>query len=120
MAHRSGQFVNLTINVHTGILMLAKHRALLERTSVNRYLADQLEDFADGALDAARRTNTAAFVYGVVEEVRQLRRKERARRRTESVMLVQSPSEADLTPYQTSDREHDSTTPRDHESRTQG
>ena len=120
MAHRSGQFVNLTISVDTGILTLAKHRALLERTSVNRYLADQLEDYADGALDAARRTKTAAYVYGVVEEVRRLRRKERARRRTESVMLVQSPSEADLTPYQASDREHDSTTSRDHESRTEG
>jgi hypothetical protein len=120
MAHRSGQFVNLTISVDTGILTLAKHRALLERTSVNRYLADQLEDYADGALDAARRTNTAAYVYGVVEEVRRLRRKERARRRTESVMLVQSPSEADLTPSQASDREHESTTPRDHESRTEG
>jgi uncharacterized protein YciW len=59
MAHRSGQFVNLTISVDTGILMLAKHRALLERMSVNRYLAAQLEDYADGALDAARRTNTA-------------------------------------------------------------
>ena len=120
MAHRSGQSVNLTINVDTGILTLAKHRALLERTSVNRYLADQLEEYADGALDAARRTKTAAYVYGVVEEVRRLRRKERARRRTESVMLVQSPSEADLTPYQPSDREHDSTTARDHESRTEG
>ena len=120
MAHRSGQFVNLTISVDTGILLLAKHRALLERTSVNRYLADQLEDYADDALDAARRTNTAAYVYGVVEEVRQLRRKGRARRRTESVMLVQSPSEADLTRYQASDREHDSTTSQDHESTTEG
>lgn len=119
MAHRSGEFVNLTINVDTGILMLAKHRALLERTSVNRYLADQLEDYADGAMEAARRTNTPAYVYGVVEEIRRLRRKERARRRTESVMLVQSPSEADLTPYQASDRVHDSTTSRDHESRTE-
>ena len=118
MAHRSGEFVNLTINVDTGILMLARHRALLERTSVNRYLADQLEDYADGALEAARGTNTAAYVFGVVEEVKRLRRKERARRRTESVMLVQSPSEADMTPYQGSDRDHDSTTPRDHESRT--
>ncbi len=120
MAHRSGQFVNLTISVDTGILTLAKHRALLERTSVNRYLADQLEEYADGALDAARRTKTAAYVYGVVEEVRRLRRTERARRRTESVVLVQSPFEADLTPYQPSDREHDSTTSRDHESRTEG
>ena len=109
MAHRSGEFVNLTISVDSGILTLAKHRALLERTSVNRHLADELEDYADGALDAARRTNTAAYVYGVVEEVRQLRRKERARRRAETVTIVQSPSKADLTPYQASDREHEST-----------
>ncbi|MEA2652506.1 MAG: hypothetical protein QOI85_2227 [Chloroflexota bacterium] len=40
MAHRSGQFVNLTISVDSGILMLARHRAPLERTSVNRYLAE--------------------------------------------------------------------------------
>jgi hypothetical protein len=120
MAHRSGEFVNLTISVDSGILTLAKHRALLERTSVNRYLADALEDYADGALDAARRTNTAAYVYGVVEEVRQLRRKERARRRAETVLIVQSPSAADLTPYQASDREHDSTTSRDHDSTTEG
>jgi hypothetical protein len=119
MAHRSGVFLNLTINVDDSILMLAKHRALLERTSVNRYLADQLEDYADGAMEAARRTNTAAYVYGVVEEIRRLRRKERARRRTEGVMIVQSPSEADLRPYQGSDRDHGSTTPRDHESRTE-
>jgi hypothetical protein len=33
MAHRSGQFVNLTISVDIGVLTLAKHRALLERTS---------------------------------------------------------------------------------------
>jgi hypothetical protein len=120
MAHRSGEFVNLTISVDSGILLLAKHRALLERTSVNRLLADELEDYADGALDAARRTNKAAYVFGIVEEVRRLRRKERARRRTESVRIVQSPSEADLTPYRTSDREHDSTTPRDHESTPEG
>ena len=118
MAHRSGEFVNLTISVDSGILTLAKHRALLERISVNRYLADALEDYADGALDAARRTNTAAYVYGVVEEVRQLRRKERARRRAETVMIVQSPSEADLTPYRASERDHEFTTPRDHESTT--
>ena len=116
MAHRSGQFVNLTINVDSGILMLAKHRALLDRTSVNRYLADALEDYADGAMDAARRTRSAAYVFGVVEEVRRLRRAERARRRTEGVMIVQSPSEADLTPYRDSEREPEFTTPRDHES----
>jgi len=115
MAHQSGEFVNLTISVDSGVLMLAKHRALLERTSVNRHLADALEDYADGAMDAARRTNKAAYVYGVVEEVRRLRRKERARRRTERVTIVQSPSEADLSPYRTSDREHDFTTAQDHD-----
>jgi hypothetical protein len=120
MAHRSGELVNLTISVDTGVLMLAKHRALLERTSVNRLLADELEDYADGALDAARRTNKAAYVFGIVEEVRRLRRKERARRRNESVRIVQSPSEADLTPYRPSDREHEFTTPREHESTPEG
>jgi len=120
MAHRRGQFVNLTISVDTGILTLAKHRALLERISVNRYLADQLEDYADGALDAARRTKTAAYVYGVVEEVRRLRRQERARRRTESVRIVQSPSEGDITPYQTSIRGHEFTTAQDHEDTQEG
>src|SRR5688500_2664857 len=101
MAHRSGDIVNLTIRVDSGILMLAKHRALLERTSVNQHLAEALEDYADGAMDAARRSNRAAYVFGVVEESRALRRRERARRRTESVRIVQSPSEADLKPYPT-------------------
>ena len=101
MAHRSGDIVNLTVRVDSGILMLAKHQALLERTSVNQHLGEALEDYADGAMDAARRTNTAAYVYGVVEEIRALRCRERARRRTESVRIVQSPSEADLTPYPT-------------------
>jgi hypothetical protein len=116
MAHRSGEFVNLTINVDTGILMLAKHRALLDRTTVNRYLADALEDYADGALDAARRTNKVAYVFGVVEEVRRLRRAERARRRSERVLVVQSPSEADMAPYQPSDPDHGYTTSRDRDS----
>jgi hypothetical protein len=31
MAHKSGEIVNLTIRVDSGVLMLAKHRALLER-----------------------------------------------------------------------------------------
>jgi hypothetical protein len=109
MAHRSGDIVNLTIRVDSGILMLAKHRALLERTSVNQHLAEALEDYADGAMDAARRTNTAAYVFGVVEEIRALRRRERARRRTESVRIVQSPSEADLTPYPAASRLDDPT-----------
>jgi hypothetical protein len=120
MAHRSGEAVNLTIRVDSGVLMLAKHRALLERTSVNRYLGDALEDFADGAVDAARRTNTAAYVFGIVEEVRRLRRQERARRRTESVRIVQSPSEADVTPYQPSIRVHDFTTAQEHEDTQEG
>jgi hypothetical protein len=120
MAHRSGEAVNLTIRVDSGVLMLAKHRALLERTSVNRYLAEALEDFADGAMDAARSTNKAAYVFGIVEAVRRLRRHERARRRTESVRIVQSPSEADITPYQTSIRVHDFTPPQDHEDTQEG
>ena len=120
MAHRSGEFVNLTIRVDSGVLMLAKHRALLERTTVNQHLAEALEDFADGAMDAARRTNKAAYVFGIVEEVRRLRRKERARRRTESARIVQSPSAADVTPYQTSIRLHDFTTAQDHEDTQEG
>jgi hypothetical protein len=115
MSHRSGKFVNLTISVDTGVLLLAKHRALLDRTTVNRHLADALEDYADGAMDVARRTNKAAYVFGIVEEVRRLRRAERARRRQESVLIVQSPSEADLTPYQQSDPDHGYTTSRDHD-----
>jgi len=112
--------VNLTIRVDSGVLMLAKHRALLDRTTVNQHLAAALEDFADGAMDAARRTNQAAYVFGVVEEVRRLRRQERARRRTERIRIVQSPSEADLTPYQTSIRVHDSTSARGHEDTQEG
>ncbi len=119
MAHRSGEYVNFTISVDTGVLMLAKHRALLDRTTVNRHLADALEDYADGAMDAARRTNKAAYVFGIVEEVRRLRRAERARRRQESVMIVQSPSEADLTPYRPSDPDHGYTTSRDRDSGTE-
>ena len=115
MAHRSGEAVNLTIRVDSGVLMLAKHRALLERTTVNQHLAEVLEDFADGAMDAARRTNKVAYVFGIVEEVRRLRRQERARRRTERVRIVQSPSEADLTPYQLSIRVRDHTTAQRHE-----
>ncbi len=115
MSHRSGDIVNLTIRVDSGVLLLAKHRALLERTSVNRHLADALEDYADGTLDAARRTSKVAYVFGIVQEVRELRRKERARRRTERVRIVQSPSEAELTPYQTSDVRHDLTTAQHHD-----
>ena len=71
-------------------------------------------------MDAARRTNKAAHVFGIVEEVRRLRRQERARRRTENVRIVQSPSEADITPYQTSIRGHDLTTAQDHEDTQEG
>jgi hypothetical protein len=120
MAHRSGEYVNLTISVDTGILMLARHRAVLDRTTVNRYLADTLEDYADGAMDAARRTNKAAYVFGIVEEVTRLRRAERARRRQESVVIVQSPSEADRSPYRPADPDHGYTTSRDHDSGAEG
>lgn len=120
MAHRSGEDINLTITVDTGVLTLARHRALLDRMTVNRYLADALEDYADGAMDAARRTNKAVYVYGIVEEVRRLRRAERARRRREGVLVVQSPSEADLTPYQPSDPDHGYTTSREHDSGKEG
>ena len=120
MAHTSGEAVNLTIRVDSGVLMLAKHRALLERTTVNQHLADVLEDFADGAMDAARRTNKVVYVFGIVEEVRRLRRQERARRRTEGVQIMQSPSEADLTPFQPSIRLHDSTSAQDHEDTPEG
>ena len=81
MAHRSGRSINLTIRVDSGVLLLAKHRALLERTSVNRVLADTLEDYADGTMDVARRTRSAAYVFGIVEEVRRLRRLSAAVRR---------------------------------------
>jgi hypothetical protein len=114
MAHESGDIVNFTIRVDSGILLLAKHRALLERTSVNQHLAAALEDYADGAMHAARRSGKAAYVFGVVQEIRDLRRREKARRRREMVTIVQSPTEADLTPYQTSGREHEYTTARMH------
>ena len=81
MAHRSGRPINLTVRVDSGVRLLAKHRALLERTSVNRILADHLEDYADGTMDAARRTRSAAYVFGIVQEVRELRRRGAAIRR---------------------------------------
>jgi hypothetical protein len=74
MAAHSGEKVNLTIRVDSGVLMLARHRGLLEGTSINRHLADALEDYADGMVDAARRTLSAAHIYGVIEETRRLRR----------------------------------------------
>jgi len=118
MAHQSGLIVNLTIKVDSGILLLAKHRALLERTSVNRVLADALEDYADGTMDAARRSTKAAYVFGVVEEVRRLRRLNRSRQRT--VEVIQVPSEAELAPYQTSNAQHDSTSARGHDRTNEG
>ena len=116
MAHSSGKDINLTIRVDSGILLLAKHRALLERTSVNQHLADVLEDYADGAMDVARRTNSAAYVFGIVEEIRRMRRRERVRRRAEAASF-RGPPEAEDVVYQTSDRVHDSTTAREHDSR---
>jgi hypothetical protein len=98
MAHHSGRTVNLTLRVDDGVLMLAKHRALLERTTVNQLLADALEDYADGAMEAARRSNRAVYVYGIVEEVRRMRRSERARRREES-RIIRSQSGAESVPY---------------------
>jgi hypothetical protein len=115
MAHESGELVNLTIRVDSGILLLAKHRALLERTSVNQHLADALEDYADGTMDVARRSNKVVFVLGIVEEVRRLRRQEKARRRAERVRIVQSPSAAGLQPYQPLERPHYDTTAQQHE-----
>jgi hypothetical protein len=120
MAHESGRIVNLTIRVDSGILLLAKHRALLDRTSVNQLLAAALEDYADGAMHAARRSGKAAYVFGVVQEIRELRRREKARRRMERVMIVRSPSAADLTPYQASDRAHEYTAARVHSTTPEG
>ena len=99
MAHESGKIVNLTIRVDSGTLLLAKHRALLERTSVNKYIADLLEDYADGTMDVARRSNKAVFVWGIVQEVRAMRRQEKARRREERRRIVHEPSEAERAPY---------------------
>ena len=74
MVKHSGDLVNLTIRVDSSVLLLAKHRALLERTSVNRHLPDALEDYADEVIDVARRTMSAAHVFGVIEESRRQRR----------------------------------------------
>lgn len=118
MAHQSGLIINLTIKVDSGVLLLAKHRALLERTSVNRYLADALEDYADGTMEVARRNSTAAYVFGVVEEIRRLKRLNRSRRRM--VEVVHVPSGAELEPYQTSNAQHDSTSAREHDRTNEG
>ena len=118
MAHQSGVIVNLTIKVDTGILLLARHRALLDRTSVNVVLADALEDYADGTLDAARRSTKAAYVFGVVEEVRRLRRLTRSRLRT--VEVVHIPSEEERAPYHTPNVQHDRTTAREHDRTSEG
>jgi hypothetical protein len=103
MAHASGEDINLTIRVDSGILMLAKHRALLERTTVNQHLADALEDYADGAMDVARRSTTAAYVYGVVEEIRRLRRTARLSRRADRAVIRGNP-EAESLVYEPNDR----------------
>ncbi|MGZ8511822.1 MAG: hypothetical protein ACXWWL_00065 [Candidatus Limnocylindria bacterium] len=118
MAHQSGLIVNLTIKVDSGILLLARHRALLERTSVNRMLADALEDYADGTMAVARRSTKAVYVFGVVEEVRRLRRLNRSHQRV--VEVVQSPSEAELAPYQTSNAQHERTSARRHDRTNEG
>lgn len=120
MAHHSGRLINLTIKVDSGVLLLAKHRALLERTSVNAYLGDVLEDYADGTMDVARRTNTAAYVFGVVEEVRRLRRRSKAARRPISLATLpgdetDEPDEPEAATHQTTYVQHQYTTARAHE-----
>ena len=118
MAHESGLIVNLTIKVDSGILLLARHRALLERTSVNPMLADAVEDYADGTMAVARRSTKAAYVFGVVEEVRRLRRLNRSRQRM--VEVVQNLSEAELAPYQTSNAQPERTRARGHDRTNEG
>jgi hypothetical protein len=122
MAHHSGLIINFTIKLDSGVLLLAKHRALLERTSVNRYLADALEDYADGTMDAARRTNSAAYVFGVVEEVRRLKRRAKAARTREVVIRRpdEEPPASDLAPRQASYVQHERTTARAHDSTNEG
>lgn len=44
---------NLTITVDEGVLRRARIRALQRNESVNRYLAETLERYADGAADDA-------------------------------------------------------------------
>jgi len=108
---------NLTIKVDTGVLLLARHRALLERTSVNQHLADMLEDYADRTMDVARRGNSAAYVFGVVEEIRRLKRLSRAVR-VEPVVQVPSPSER--APYQTPFVQHEGSAAREHDRTNEG
>jgi hypothetical protein len=117
MAHHSGRLINLTIKVDSGVLLLAKHRALLERTSVNAYLGDVLEDYADGTMDAARRTNTAAYVFGVVEEVRRLRRHSKAVRRPISLATLpgDETETEEAVAHHTVYVQHEDTAAREHE-----
>ena len=123
MAHRSGLIINFTIKLDSGVLLLAKHRALLERTSVNRYLADVLEDYADGTMDAARRTNSAAYVFGVVEEVRRLKRRSKAARTR--LVDIRSPEDDESPPGdrlspQTTYAQHARTGAREHDRTNEG
>jgi hypothetical protein len=74
MAEHSGEVVNLTIKVDRGVLRVARHRAFIDRRSINQHLADALEEYADGLMDAARRSMSAAVIFGVVEEHRRVRR----------------------------------------------
>lgn len=123
MAHQSGLIINFTIKVDSGVLLLAKHRALLERTSVNRYLADALEDYADGTMEAARRTNSAAYVFGVVEEVRRLRRRSKAARTRPVDIRRHGGDEAlegELRAHQTTYVQQERTTAREHDRTNEG
>ena len=117
MAHHSGLIINFTIKVDSGVLLLAKHRALLERTLVNRHLANVLEDYADGTMDAARRTNSAAYVYGVVEEVRRLKRRAKSYRRPvePGTLPGDEPVAGDLGAHQTTYAQHDKPSAREHD-----
>ena len=80
MAEHSGEIVNLTIKVDRGVLRVARHRAFIDTRSVNQHLAEALEDYADGLMDAARRGMSAAVIFGVVEEHRRVRRQSKKHR----------------------------------------
>jgi len=116
--------INFTIKLDSGVLLLAKHRALLERTSVNRYLADVLEDYADGTMNAARRTNSAAYVFGVVEEVRRLKRTAKAARirpvDLRHVDVEGPPPAGEVRLRQAPYVQHDRTTAREHDRTPEG
>lgn len=50
MVTKSGRPVNVTIKVDQLVLLQARMRALLERTSVNRMLRQHLEEYAELAV----------------------------------------------------------------------